>query len=223
MSDTPILPEDDDALAAELALGLLAGDARRAAEARVAGDPLFAEAVARWEAHFAGIAEAEVDEVAPPGRVRRKVLAEVAPAPRRRWALPFGLGGLVAAGLVAFVLLQPAAFEPDFAVDLAAETGGLLVHAGYDADTGEFRVVREAGAAPEGRVIELWAIAGDAAPVSLGLVDGALDEVIVLDLPDDLAAGAGALVLAISEEPPGGSPTGAPTGAVLAAGPLAAL
>lgn len=64
---------------------------------------------------------------------------------------------------------------------------------------------------------ELWAIAGDAAPVSLGVVPE--NGRITLTLPDALRGSPqSGLVLALSDEPPGGSPTGAPTGDVLAVG-----
>jgi len=59
---------------------------------------------------------------------------------------------------------------------------------------------------------------GDAAPVSLGLLDEGNSTLI--DLPQDLVALLAGALLAISDEPPGGSPTGAPTGAVRAAGSL---
>jgi anti-sigma-K factor RskA len=68
-------------------------------------------------------------------------------------------------------------------------------------------------------VLELWLIEGDAAPVSLGVLPEAPQARVPLDraLAARIAAGA---LLAISDEPEGGSPTGAPTGAVLAAGPV---
>jgi anti-sigma-K factor RskA len=60
----------------------------------------------------------------------------------------------------------------------------------------------------------LWLIAGNNAPVSLGVLPdaGAVTLMVAEALAVQLAGG----TLAISDEPDGGSPTGAPTGAVLA-------
>ena len=81
---------------------------------------------------------------------------------------------------------------------------------------------RTAGAAVPGRVLELWLIAGDNPPVSLGVLPEAASAEVQLtpDLVAALAAGTLPINLAISDEPPGGSTTGAPTGAVLAMGPV---
>ncbi len=136
---------------------------------------------------------------------------------RRAW-----LGWLIgpAVAFAAFLLLlQPgllrpdAGFDPSLHVDIVVADLGLTVAAGADEDT--LRIINVAGTVPEGRSYELWLIAGDAAPVSLGLLprDGQVD----LPRPPGLVTGA---VIAVSDEPLGGSPTGAPTGAVLGAEPL---
>ena len=65
------------------------------------------------------------------------------------------------------------------------------------------------------RVLELWAAAGTGAPRSLGLISAQSATVVkraVLPVGTDH--------LAVSLEPPGGSPTGAPTGPVLYVGRL---
>ena len=71
-----------------------------------------------------------------------------------------------------------------------------------------------------GRVLELWSVPPEGAPRSLGLIRA--DGVTLLDrrrLPATLLRG-GTAALAVSVEPPGGSPTGAPTGPVVYAGKL---
>ncbi len=65
------------------------------------------------------------------------------------------------------------------------------------------------------RALELWAIPGDGAPRSLGLISAS--GATVLQKRQELE---GADTLAVSLEPAGGSPTGAPTGPVLYAGKL---
>ena len=78
-----------------------------------------------------------------------------------------------------------------------------------------------AGDMPEdpGRAHELWVIPAGGTPSSLGtMAEGRMTHM-------ELAAGLAELLrqgatIAISVEPPGGSPTGAPTGPVIAAGTL---
>ena len=78
-----------------------------------------------------------------------------------------------------------------------------------------------AGAPAPDRDFELWLIDGDAPPVSLGVLPFTAKPVIAVgeSLRDKLPTG----VLAISDEPKGGSPTGLPTGPVLATGKVTAL
>jgi anti-sigma-K factor RskA len=73
------------------------------------------------------------------------------------------------------------------------------------------------------RSYELWLIpSGDTRPRSLGLVQPG--QPIRLDIPADLAGRITRdATLAVSLEPPGGSPTGQPTGPVIAAGKLTNL
>ena len=70
------------------------------------------------------------------------------------------------------------------------------------------------------RVLELWSVPPQGNPRSLGLI--AANGVTVLrrdQLPATLVKG-GTAALAVSVEPPGGSPTGVPTGPVVFAGKL---
>lgn len=111
----------------------------------------------------------------------------------------------------------PPAPRAILAATLAAEGQALVYAARYDVEAGELVLSRQGGeAAAAGQVHELWLIAGQAAPVSLGLVEGAEFRRPLAALPADA-------VLAISLEPAGGSPTGAPTGPVLVTGAVAAL
>jgi anti-sigma-K factor RskA len=79
-------------------------------------------------------------------------------------------------------------------------------------------VERQIGARAQGRSLELWIIAGDAAPVSMGILamDETINEIII---PESLWNKMVGAMLAISDEPSGG----APTGAVLAAGEITTL
>jgi anti-sigma-K factor RskA len=77
------------------------------------------------------------------------------------------------------------------------------------------RPLIQVGVQPD-KALELWAIPrGGAAPRSLGVISSSGATVV---LRGQVLEGAEAL--AVSLEPPGGSPTGAPTGPVLYAGKL---
>ena len=65
------------------------------------------------------------------------------------------------------------------------------------------------------RDFELWVISPNVdAPVSLGVIP--TDQESLFEITPEIAALIDGGVLAVSNEPTGGSPTGAPTGAILA-------
>ncbi|MCX7644988.1 MAG: anti-sigma factor [Rhodobacteraceae bacterium] len=223
------LPEEDEALAAEVALGLLTGAEAAEAERRMASEPAFRAAVAAWQERLAPLA-GEVPEVAPPPRVARALEARLSPRGPRTTGL-FGRlerlrgpvsGALAAAVVLALALLALAPFlgpprPAPLGATLVAGAGELRFEARYDAAAGRLVVTRAAGPPPaQGQAHELWLIAPDAAPVSLGLIGEAGLAVAYPEPPEGWT-------LAVSLEPAGGSPTGAPTGPVLAAAPLTRL
>ncbi|WP_299816998.1 anti-sigma factor [uncultured Jannaschia sp.] len=211
----PERPNDDDvALVGEYVLGLLDRDDAAALERRLSQEPRLRALHAEWAADLATLLGTE--EKVPPARLKRQIEARLFPHESRRGWAGWGaiVGVPVAALAAAFFLLQPAdPFDPTLHVDLAAPQAGLLVAAGADEDT--LRIILQEGAAAPGRSLELWLIAGDADPVSLGLVpeSGQID----IPRPEGLDVG---VVFAVSDEPEGGSPTGQPTGEILAAEPL---
>ncbi|SLN40147.1 anti-sigma factor [Roseisalinus antarcticus] len=222
-------PDDDGiGLAAEYVLGLLSTEERAACDTRLETDPVFRAEVAFWAEQLATLAVAEVQPVAPPARLQARIERALFPDMARAWwrrlgIVPSFVGAAAAAGLVWLSLSLgwiggpqvPAV--PTYQAELAAEDGSLVVRASVTPEAVAVNVT--AGGARTGRALELWLIAGEAAPVSLGLLPEA--ETALFSLPEGLDI-AGAL-LAVSDEPPGGSPTGAPTGDVLAAGPITAL
>ncbi|MBO6882713.1 MAG: anti-sigma factor [Marivita sp.] len=234
MSDQTLPPdgpeEDEDrVLAAEYALGLLTEEERAWFEERLDTDTALRAEVVAWDEHFAAVILDDVEEVAPsPQLAKRLQTILFKPEKHSFWQQiwPYGLGGLAAA-LVLWLsistgILVPvdSRLQPDLVAELAPtpDGEGLVIRATVDTTLAAVEVVRAAGTPPDGRVFELWLIAGDAAPVSLGLLEDGNSTLI--DLPQDLLAVLPGALLAISDEPPGGSPTGAPTGAVRAAGPL---
>jgi anti-sigma-K factor RskA len=212
MTDHPALSprDDDDALAAEFVLGVLDLASRSAAEARLKHDTGFAAQVAAWENRLSGLND-DYAEVAAPDLLPRieARLFPVAAKPQRNWLGWFG-GAAIAAALTFAVILVQRPVAPDLVATLQGEGQPLIIAASYG--DGTLNITRAGGPEAEaGRVYELWLIAGENAPVSLGLIEG---ESTTRQL-DTLPKGA---TLAISLEPDGGSTTGQPTGPVLVTG-----
>ncbi|MGG5810649.1 anti-sigma factor [Falsiroseomonas sp. CW058] len=219
----PADPEARDALAAEYVLGTL--EAREAAEVARAleTDTALAEAVARWEARLAPLTALAAPET-PPAGLWDRIEAALDPAPRvaparPRWRDPWRLGALgataLAAGLAAILLVRPAPAPLMTVLLTEREQPAWLVQA----DRQGIRLSSlNTRPAPPGRVLELWALPqGAAAPTSLGLIphDGRL-----VVRPATIRPEPGMLI-EITLEPPGGSPTGRPTGPIQFIGRLA--
>ncbi|NEX44910.1 anti-sigma factor [Pseudotabrizicola algicola] len=210
MTDAPFSPQDDDdLLAAEYVLGVLALPERLAAEARIKTDAAFAARVSAWIAHFAPLNEAYASVPVPPDllpRIESRLFPKAA-ALQRSWRL--WLAGAVTASVVGLgvLLLMPQSAPGVVIANLGTEGSALVYEARHDGT--HLRVSRVTGnPAPEGQTHELWVIAPGAAPVSLGLLGSDPLDVEYPRPPQGW-------VLAVSVEPAGGSPTGAPTGPVI--------
>jgi anti-sigma-K factor RskA len=70
------------------------------------------------------------------------------------------------------------------------------------------------------RVLELWSVPPQGNPRSLGLISANGATVLKRERLPATLLGGGTAALAVSVEPPGGSPTGVPTGPVVFAGKL---
>ena len=220
MTDTS-LPEDnalaeDEALAGEYVLGALDLVERSAVQARLKTDVRFASLVADWQNRLSGLNDDYAEAVAPnllPQLEAR--LFPVAAKPARPWFGWLAAGAFAVAAVVALVFVAPQTAPPGvlvatLAADPAVDASGLIYEARYSDAT--LTIIRTAGnPAPAGSVHQLWIIAPNAAPVPLGLLDGAA---LALAYPTAPPPG---WTLAVSVEPTGGSPTGAPTGPVILA------
>jgi len=235
-------PPGDDVLAGEYVLGVLDADTHRAFAARLPREPVLAREVAAWERQLAPMLE-EIEPVAPPLGLWQRVRAQVGlgPPPTSHRGVPLWerLGfwrGFSAAGLAAtaaclvalLVLRQPYPQYPHaphpitMLTTIAQADGSPAFVAAVDADACTMLVMPMDANVPKGKVPELWVIAGDGVPRSLGVREMAHADAIVVPtrLRNALLAAA---TLAVSIEPVGGSPTGAPTGDVIAKGALAKL
>lgn len=230
-------PDDrDDAggPAAEYVLGLLGPEEAAAARARLERDAEFRAEVAFWTERFAALAEAEAEEAPPPATLYRSIearLFEDGAAKRGVWrqlGLVPAVLGAAAAGLLLYAvttlgLLAPAddAGVPAWQAELSAEGADLVIVAAIDPAAGQVALNRMEGGPRPGRALELWLVPEGRDPVSLGVLPEA--RLAVLDLPREVPGGLGAAALAVSDEPPGGSPAGAPTGEILAVAPVEPL
>ncbi len=222
MSEQQDIPEDV-ALAAEYVLRLLDADAERAFEARLREEDKLRAHVQFWENEFAILA-ADVPSEVPSPSVKTKLMAELfgekeTTKPGRSWSwLTFP--ALIALAVAAFLAFGPAqqrlpAFDPTLHATLISEDGTVHIEAGYSPDGNLFKVIPQQGTPAQGRDFELWVIGAEAeSPVSLGVVP--TDRESLFEITPELAALIDGGVLAVSDEPAGGSPTGAPTGDVLA-------
>ena len=135
------------------------------------------------------------------------------------------MASLLFAGYLGVQLLEintrPGDQPTVLAAQLVSDTSPLQVLAVVEPIKHEIALRRVSGSANEGRVLELWAILPDQAPVSLGVLPDS--ETARILVPAELRSQAAQITLAISDEPVGGSPTGAPTGDVLAAGAMSEL
>ncbi len=220
----------DELLAAEVALGVLSGPERTQAEQRRLREPAFDAMVIAWEERLAPWA-AEIDEVAPPPRVWDNIAAQLPPQAAARGGLWQSLafwrglalagGALAAACLAALVYLGTLSPAPPLVAAIGSDGRQHFV-AAVDVRRGTIAVVPASFAADATRVPELWLVPSGGKPRSLGLLSA--DRGVTITIPADLIAQTTSnATLAVSLEPPGGSPTGQPTGPVIGSGKLTTL
>lgn len=226
-----------DSLAGEYALGLLDGEELAQARHLARTDAAFRAEFEKWTGRLAPMLD-EVEEVPVPRRVWTRVDAALRSIRtgsnvidmRRKLNVWRGIaGGMTAlAACLALVLLIQLPRAPEPVVNPAPPMVAMLgdqqkqmkVMATWDPRAHQL-VLAVAGDMPADprHSHELWVIPAGGKPRSLGTMGSARQ--MHMRLADALAQllqqGA---TIAISVEPPGGSPTGAPTGPVVASGSL---
>jgi anti-sigma-K factor RskA len=240
MSEPPDLSEAE-ALAAEHALGVLGARERAEAEARIARDPAFAVLVETWRERLSSMAD-EAAPIAPPPAlwpaIERSLPANDNAAARRRlrfWrGATLGSLGLAAASLALAIMLagrppvvlQPTAPPPILNAHLMSPhdaTEPMFV-AAYDPARRALIVTSLAkpGEDPD-HVHELWVIPADGKPHPIGMI--APGQSKAMPMPEKMAPMfAPGSAIAVSVEPPGGSPMKtAPSGPYAAMGRLARI
>jgi len=236
-------PSLADALAAEYVAGSLRGPARRRFEALLPGHPALQAAVRGWQARLMPLTAAMPPEPPPP-EVWRKIEERLWPQPAasslaatsgtadglvcwRRLGVWRGLSAFATLAAVGFAVLlaSPAPVLPPVVIVLQGTGEGQAATSSFVASvSGDGRALVTRPLVPvslqDDRVLELWSVPPAGNPRSLGLISASGLTVLPRDrLPATLLRG-GTAALAVSVEPPGGSPTGVPTGPVVFAGKL---
>ena len=219
-------PERRRALAADYAIGLMPPTARKRFEHLLQDDaPLRAE-LARWNTHLSQLTEPLLEQPVP-DHVWQAIVARIEPqtlhVPARRpfwsWVRLSALACSLLIALTVGLLYNRDSVQYKATLLSGTAQPGLSIEAHSD-----YLAVRplELAAVDGGRSLELWAIPVEGKPVSLGLIPRDGDGRIVLSQSQQQLIRM-PVVLAVSLEPQGGSPTGQPTGPVLYQGPLASL
>lgn len=220
------MSDEDDLLAAELALGL---DADPAARARMTSDDVFAQRVAWWEQRLAGLATEPGQD--PPAEVWNRILAALPQNDNTandargvlRWKLFSGAMAAVAVAALFMVAQRPQITLPPppgapAVATLSGEKGSALA---ISYDTASHRLtVAPVKLDPGKGDAELWVIpVGAEKAVSLGVIDARKASSHQLNPSQARLVEPGA-TFAVSLEPVGGSPTGSTTGPIVASGKL---
>ena len=220
-----------DRLASGYVAGTLRGPARRRFEALLPAHAGLRSATRAWQERLMPLT-LTIPPERPPPRVWQRIEARLdgaGPAAERsgawsRLAFWRGLAGFASAAAVvlAVLLASPTPVPPPIVVVLSATglpAGGVQAASFVASISGDGRTLVTRPLVNVGlradRALELWAIPPGGPPRSLGLISANGTTIVQKG-----KALEGAGTLAVSLEPPGGSPTGAPTGPVLYAGKL---
>lgn len=234
------LDDNSELRYAEYVLGVLDADARADVEREIASNGAAAAAVELWRRRLLPLAQ-EIAQREPPPHVWAQIRSALqfdAPAAGRPrdarpgiWgSLPFwhrlslATSALAAACIVALLLLvrHPAPAVPYMASTLTQTDGRIGWTATMDIEKARLIIVPGAPQSfTTGRAPELWLIAKGEKPIAVGMISAGRP--VTLPLGPALLSRVGpTAVLAVSVEPPGGSPTGQPTGPVIATGAIGA-
>jgi len=231
------MTDEDRIIAAELVIGLLAGEAEVQARERTAVEPGFAREVEWWHECLAPLL-AQTREVPPPPYLRERIIARLdipmveprGSSHKWRWAGLGGAIGALAASIATFLLTPnvqaPVSKQP---VPVARPTKVLVASLMWSTGTKTPSLIAvldpadntlrlsSAVSMAKDRVGQLWRIPAGGKAISLGLVPTVVGRRLLLTPAVTPTQGE---TLAISVEPVGGSPTGQPTGPVILTGTL---
>ena len=223
---------EDDLLAGEYVLGTLDGATRESVDARRSRDPAFAAMLNAWELRLAPLSEAS-RAVEPPPHLWTGILTRIASLGGRaatvpgaegsnvvllarqvtRWKRTSAVISALAACMALWIAASPMRQKqpgPTLVAFLQKQDDAPAYLINADLDSRVMSVRPVAATAPAGRAYELWVIDPQiGAPKSLGVLDTAIStHVLPTTIAPDVLRRA---TYAVTEEQPGGSPSGAPT------------
>jgi anti-sigma-K factor RskA len=225
-------PDDATPLAAEYVLGVLGKSDRVGFEQRLAAEPALRSEVEYWEQRL-GVLASEISAIEPPRETWAKIEATLKTASETRggiwnslsfwrWAA-IGSAAVAAASIAVLVTTTTAPVSRSTLIaKLNVDGGQAGFVAAIDPARNGLTIVPASVTSASQRALELWLIAPGDKPRSLGLIEPG--RAMHINLPADIIQRVTTdATLAVSIEPPGGSPTGQPTGPVIANGKLTNL
>ena len=223
--------EGRNALVAEYVLGLLSSSEHARIGNLIDNDQSLRADRDFWVSRFAAL-NAEYEETAVPGHIYAMIEARAfGDVVRSSRSISFwenlmvwrgiAAGALaVAVAAVGFNILQPTpgvgALTTQLVAALEEEGSNVKFVALYDG-SGNVRLTALSGDAVPDKDFELWAIQGDNAPVSMGVIPVTERSAVTIS-PEIMAEWGEGSVLAITLEQGGGSPDGSPHGPIVAKG-----
>ncbi|WP_108810084.1 anti-sigma factor domain-containing protein [Sphingorhabdus sp. Alg231-15] len=222
--------KDDEALAAELVLGLLDGDEKAVALRKQLSDPKFAQYVDDWNQRVDPLFQ-EFKDAEPAASVWASIEDRLDNGSSggdvvqmKRWRTGAIVSGALAACLALALIVGPGPFAPTSepqSVAVAQLTGnieGLVLAVSYNPETAEMRV--DVNGMPETETApELWVVGKDGVPRSLGQIGR--DGISAMTVPSDHRKLINsAATLQLSMEPPSEIPHAKPTGEPVATGKI---
>jgi len=223
--------DEHGGLAAEYVLGTLDAAEKAEADDLMRSSAAFAAEVENWRRRFDPLLSSR--PAPPPEGALDKIFAAIDVDARRPdaevlqlrrnvaiWKWRTGAAAALAASLIGFIAIrsQMPPSLPAFVAVLEPPGGRAAFFATANPSQGGLTVRRLGPPPPPGRSYELWAIREGAAPQSLGVVDRAAGISGKTLLQKTGGEPLGKILLAITEEPQGGSPGGKPSGAPIYTG-----
>lgn len=227
----------DDRLAAELAIGLLDGEALLGARARTVSDPEFRIAVEEWERRLAPLLDTMRPE-APPSDIWARIEAAITEAPEnaevialhrriRFWQRAAGGAAIAACAAIAAFVIQPqlqqapagssGAQDAPLVASIPIGDTPLRLGVTYLPERRELLVSASGLTADGVHDHELWLVPDSGTPLSLGVVAAGAERRVPID-PDIARLIHDGSGMVLTREPLGGKPASAEAGPVVAQG-----
>lgn len=214
------------ALAGDYAVGLMPALAQRRFERLLLEDKALRAELAQWQTCLASMTET-IPESPVAEHVWQRIRARIEPQPVTvpskgsfwNWLrISMGVCSLALGVLIGVIYNQD---DNRYSATLLSDSAQPVFKVEASAKRLQVQALALAAVTPQ-QSLQLWAIAEGSEPVSLGLIADSGNSTLELGQAQRELLGK-AVVLAVSLEPKGGSPTGQPTGQVLYKGALADL